>query len=87
MPVRIDIFTTPNCPNCGPTIEFVKSVVKELGNEIEIRIIDIFKESSKALVYGIYAVPTVIINENVRFVGKLEKRDKESLMDAIKREL
>ncbi|MFQ6051413.1 MAG: thioredoxin family protein [Candidatus Hydrothermarchaeota archaeon] len=87
MPVRIKIFATPNCPRCEPTIEFVKNVVKEFEKDIEIRIIDIFKESSKALEYGIYAVPTVVINENVRFVGKLGKNDKKNLIDAIKREL
>ncbi len=81
MPVKIEIFTTPTCPNCNPTIEFVKRVVEELEDEVEIETIDINKHPSRALSYGIFAVPTVAINGIVKFIGM---PNKESLLDAIK---
>ncbi len=84
MPVKIEIFTSPYCPKSNPTILFVRSVVEELKNDVEIDIVDVFKKPSKALKYGIYAVPTVAINGRSRFVGRFSK---ESLMDAIKKEL
>ncbi|MFQ6052323.1 MAG: thioredoxin family protein [Candidatus Hydrothermarchaeota archaeon] len=34
--------------------------------------------------YGIYAVPTIVINGSIEFVGR---PDKESLVNAIKKEL
>ncbi|MFQ6052067.1 MAG: thioredoxin family protein [Candidatus Hydrothermarchaeota archaeon] len=80
MPVKIEIFKSSDCPYCDPTIEFVKSVVKELRNETEIEIIDVSEQPSKVSKYGIYAVPTVAINGTVEFVGR---PDKKSLIEAI----
>ncbi len=80
MPVKIEIFRSSNCPYCDPTIEFVKSVVKELGNETEVEVVDVSEQPSKVSTYGIYAVPTVAINGSVEFVGR---PDKKSLIDAI----
>ncbi|MFQ6051367.1 MAG: MJ0307 family thioredoxin [Candidatus Hydrothermarchaeota archaeon] len=88
MPVKVEIFKSPTCPHCTPTIELVKNVVEELGKELgnvaEIDIIDVMKHPSKAMKYGIYAVPTVAINGKVQFVGR---PNRENLVEAIKREL
>ncbi|MFQ6052254.1 MAG: MJ0307 family thioredoxin [Candidatus Hydrothermarchaeota archaeon] len=88
MSVKIEIFTSQDCPYCNSAIELVKSVIEEMGKELrniaKIEVMDVKKHPSKALKYGIYAVPSIVINGSVEFVGRPEK---ESLLNAIKKEL
>jgi len=67
--VKIIVFTSPMCPHCPPAKRVVEEVVAEIGKNIEVEYIDVMKEPEKAAEYGIMAVPTIVIDGEVAFVG------------------
>ncbi|MBW9223647.1 MJ0307 family thioredoxin [Methanothermococcus sp. SCGC AD-155-E23] len=78
--VKIEVFTSPMCPHCPPAKRVVEEVVSEIGGGVEVEYIDVMKEPERAAKYGIMAVPTIVINGEVAFIGAPTKEElKEKL--------
>ena len=80
--VKIEVFTSPMCPHCPPAKRIVEEVVAEIGKGIEVEYIDVMEEPERAMQYGIMAVPTIVINGEVAFVGAPTK---EALREKLSR--
>jgi small redox-active disulfide protein 2 len=58
----------PGCPKCQQTEKHVKAAVSEAGVEAQIeKVIDIMKIAG----YGVFGTPAVVVNGNVKSVGKI----------------
>ncbi|MBF0226457.1 MAG: TM0996/MTH895 family glutaredoxin-like protein [Desulfobacterales bacterium] len=62
----------PGCPKCQQTANIVKEVVEELGINANIeKVTDVMKIAS----YGVFGTPAVIVDGNVKSVGKVPTKD------------
>jgi small redox-active disulfide protein 1 len=77
--VKIEVFTSPMCPHCPAAKRVVEEVVSEMEG-VEVEHVDVMKEPERAANYGIMAVPTIVIDGEVAFVGAPTK---EALKDKL----
>lgn len=62
----------PGCPKCQQTEKVVKEAVAESGVDVQVeKITDIMKIAS----YGVFGTPAVIIDSDVKCVGKIPKKE------------
>ncbi len=81
--VKIELFTSPMCPHCPAAKRVVEEVIKEFP-DVEVEYINVMENPQKAMEYGIMAVPTIVINGEIEFIGAPTK---EALIEAIKKRL
>ncbi|WP_421077607.1 MJ0307 family thioredoxin [Methanothermococcus sp. Ax23] len=77
--VKIEVFTSPMCPHCPAAKRVVEEVASGMEG-VEIEHVDVMKEPERAANYGIMAVPTIVIDGEVKFVGAPTK---EALKDEL----
>ena len=72
----------PGCPKCQQTEKVVKEAVAEAGISAEIeKVTDMMKIAG----YGVFGTPAVVINGEVKSVGKIPKKDEiKKWLDAAK---
>lgn len=62
----------PGCPKCQQTEKVVKEAVSEAGIQANIeKVTDILKISE----YGIFGTPAVVVDGEVKSVGKIPTKD------------
>lgn len=62
----------PGCPKCEKTTEIVKQAVAESGVDADIeKVTDTMEIAS----YGIFGTPAVVIDGEVKSVGKIPSKD------------
>ena len=72
MAIKVEVFSTNSCPHCPAAIEAAQKAKDKLGDAIDVEIlkIDESKENyQRAIDYQIMAVPTIVIDGEVVFVG------------------
>ena len=62
----------PGCPKCKQTEEIVKQAIAEEGIDASIeKVADVMKIAG----YGVFGMPAVIIDGEVKSVGKIPKKE------------
>jgi small redox-active disulfide protein 2 len=62
----------PGCPKCQQTEKVVKEAVSEAGATADIeKVTDIMKIAE----YGVFGTPAVVVNGEIKSVGKIPKRE------------
>lgn len=62
----------PGCPKCEQAIKVVKEAVAEAGVDANIeKVTDIMEIAG----YGIFGTPAVVIDGDVKIVGKIPKKE------------
>jgi small redox-active disulfide protein 1 len=76
MPVEIEVYTSPTCPYCPHAIKLLNDVAPSFDQNVVVEEVNSWSEEgqTRALKYGIMAVPTIVINGKIKFVG-LPKKD------------
>ena len=72
MAIKVVVFSTNSCPHCPSAIEAAKVAKDKLGDAIDVEVIKIDESSEnrqRAIDYQIMAVPTIVIDGEVTFVG------------------
>ena len=74
MTVKVEVFSTSTCPHCPAAIDAAQKAKDKLGDSIEVESIKIDDPENpdnrqRAIDYQIMAVPTVVIDGEVSFVG------------------
>ena len=72
MAIKVEVFSTNSCPHCPSAIEAAQVAKDKLGDAIDVEVIKIdesMENRQKAIDYQIMAVPTIVINGEVTFVG------------------
>ncbi len=62
----------PGCPKCQQVEQLVKEVVAESGAEVQVeKVTDIMKIAG----YGVFGTPAVVVDGEVKSVGKIPKKE------------
>lgn len=70
MVIKVEVFTSPTCPHCPGAVKAVEAAKEEVSDlEIDICNVNDEQNRQKAINYGIMAVPSIVINGAVEFVG------------------
>ena len=71
MVIKIEVFKTDSCPHCPAAVSAAESAKAKLGDQIDVEIVNANDPDNidRARQYQIMAVPTVVINGNVEFIG------------------
>ncbi|WP_462315655.1 thioredoxin family protein [Methanobrevibacter sp.] len=72
MVIKVEVFSTSTCPHCPAAIDAAQQAKDKLGDAIEvesIKIDDSMENRQRAIDYQIMAVPTIVIDGEVAFVG------------------
>jgi small redox-active disulfide protein 1 len=72
MAIKVEVFSTNSCPHCPAAIEAAQKAKDKLGDAIEVEVLKIDESEEirqRAIDYQIMAVPTIVIDGEVAFVG------------------
>ena len=72
MVIKVEVFSTSTCPHCPAAIDAAQQAKDKLGDAIEVEAIKIDESPEnrqRAIDYQIMAVPTIVIDGEVAFVG------------------
>lgn len=62
----------PGCPKCNKTAEIIKEVIQETGADANVeKVSDLLKIAE----YGVFGTPSVVIDGEVKIVGKVPSKD------------
>lgn len=62
----------PGCPKCQQTEKVVKEAIAEAGVSADVeKVTDVMKIAG----YGVFGTPAVVVNGEVKSVGKIPKKD------------
>ncbi|MDO5823685.1 MJ0307 family thioredoxin [Methanobrevibacter sp.] len=72
MTIKVEVFSTNSCPHCPVAIEVAEKAKDKFGDAIDVESVKIdesMENRQRAIDYQIMAVPTIIIDGEVAFVG------------------
>ena len=72
MAIKVEVFSTNSCPHCPAAIEAAQKAKDKLGDAIDVETLKIDESKDnyqRAIDYQIMAVPTIVIDGDVVFVG------------------
>ena len=72
MAIKVEVFSTNSCPHCPAAIDAAQKAKDKLGDKIDVEILKIDESKDnyqRAIDYQIMAVPTIVIDVDVVFVG------------------
>lgn len=72
MAIKVEVFSTNSCPHCPSAIEAAQVAKENMGDAIDVEVVKIDESEEnrkRAIDYQIMAVPTIVINGEVTFVG------------------
>ena len=72
MAIKVEVFSTNSCPHCPAAIDAAQVAKDKLGDSIDVEVLKIDESNEnreRAINYQIMAVPTIVIDGNVEFVG------------------
>ncbi len=72
MAIKVEVFSTNSCPHCPAAIDAAQNAKDKLGDAIDVEVLKIDESNEireRAINYQIMAVPTIVIDGEVTFVG------------------
>ena len=71
MAIKIEVFKTDSCPHCPAAVAAAENAKAKLGDQIDVEIVNANDPDNidRARQYRIMAVPTVVIDGEVSFIG------------------
>ena len=78
-PLKIEVFIAPVCPYCAHAVETVNKAVS-VSQNLESWIVDAIEFPESAAAYGIKSTPTIVVNGEPRWVGKITFDDFKGLL-------
>lgn len=80
----IELFSSVGCQDCDAVKELLDRIINQYTG-IDLEIVDIAEDASRAEEYGIISVPSIVINGELYLAGEIPEPDK--LEERIKQEL
>lgn len=78
MAIKVEVFSSDSCPHCPGAVkvaEEAKTDLTDLDIELEVVNINTDENRKRAIDYQIMAVPTIVINGQVEFIGAPSKEE------------
>ena len=85
MAIKVEVFSTSTCPHCPAAIDAAEKAKAQLGDSIDVESIKIDESEEnrqRAMNYQIMAVPTVVIDGEVTFVGAPSEQELISALES-----
>ena len=85
-PIKVEVFSSPGCTQCGRVLQVLKSVADELGAErIEWREVNVLDELDYAVKLGVLSMPAIAIDGQLVFKSHPSARKlRDALEDRLK---
>ncbi len=80
----LEIFKSSNCPFCPRAIRIAEAVVSS-HDDISLRVVDVRQERQRARQMKIRAVPTLVFNNQVIYVGAPTPEELDETLKAMTR--
>jgi predicted DsbA family dithiol-disulfide isomerase len=80
MSLKILFFTSPTCSWCPYLEGVLRNIIKEVDH-LELEVIDVTIDISKASEYEIVAIPTIVLPNNQRIIGSADETFIREQMD------
>lgn len=80
----IELFSSSGCQDCDAVKKLLDQMLKQYAG-VELEVVDIAEEASRAEEYGIISVPSIVINGEVHFTGEVP--DPKKLEETIQKEI
>ncbi len=78
MAIKVEVFSTNSCPHCPAAIAAATEAKNKLGDAIDVESIKIDEGADnrqRAMDYQIMAVPTIVIDGEIAFIGAPEESE------------
>ncbi len=72
MSLKILFFTSPTCSWCPYLESILRQIIKGVDH-LELEVIDVTKDITKAGEYEIVAIPTIVLPNNQRIIGSADE--------------
>ena len=72
MSLKIMFFTSPSCSWCPYLEGVLRNIIKDI-NHLELEVIDVTEDISKASEFEIVAIPTIVLPNNQRIIGSADE--------------
>ena len=87
MAIKVEVFSTSTCPHCPAAIDAAEKAKDKLGDAIDVESVKIDDPKNpdnrqRAMDYRIMAVPTVVIDGEVTFVGAPSEEELISVLES-----
>jgi len=70
---KVEVFVSPTCSFCPMAVEIIKRIEEDV--DIDVEYLDIIESRTRALEYGLMAVPAIAIDGKIKFVGVPEEEE------------
>ena len=80
----IELFSSEGCQDCEAVKKLIDQIIQQYTG-VELEIVDIAEDASRAEEYGIISVPSIVINGELLFAGEVP--DPEQLEKTIQNEV
>ena len=89
MVIKVEVFKTDSCPHCPAAVSAAESAKAKLGDQIDVEIVNANDPANidRAREYQIMAVPTVVIDGNVEFIGAPSDSDLIEKLESLEKSL
>ena len=78
MAIKVEVFSSDSCPHCPGAVKVAEEAKDDLTDlDIELEVVNINTEENRkrAIDYQIMAVPTIVIDGQVEFIGAPSKEE------------
>jgi glutaredoxin len=79
----IELFTSSGCQDCDAVKKLLDQLISKYSG-VDLEIVDIAEDASRAEEYGVISVPSIVINGELQFAGEVP--DPSQLENMIKNE-
>jgi len=70
MSIKVEVFASPDCSNCGRAKDVLRKLAQELGGDaIQWREVNILEEIDYAVELGVLSTPSIAINNKLVFTS------------------
>ena len=80
----IELFSSEGCQDCEAVKKLLDQIIQQQTG-LELEIVDIAEDASRAEEYGIISVPSIVINGELKFAGEVP--DPEQLKNILNDEV
>jgi len=79
-PIQIEVFSSPDCNRCSQVFDIVTAVVRDYGDDVAWRKVNVIAELDYAVELGVISMPSIAIDGDLAFTSHPSER---KLRDAI----
>ncbi|RLA33002.1 MAG: glutaredoxin [Gammaproteobacteria bacterium] len=81
-PIQIEVFSSPDCDRCSKVFDIVTAVVRDYGDDVAWRNVNVIAELDYAVELGVISMPSIAIDGDLVFTSHPSARKLRDEIDA-----